>query len=147
MASFIRRLAKAAGLPGWKQISPHSCRQAWNTIARKKGADLEDRQRAMGHADPRTAQRYDRDKDSLDRPGGRRDLRQPAAAHPARPELSPRASAVGYPAASRPAAAVATIRAYGSSRSGENITVPTRSPTRTTATSVTIGSAASVSPS
>ncbi|MGN9915856.1 tyrosine-type recombinase/integrase [Micromonospora palomenae] len=67
VARFIRRLATAAGLPGWKQISPHACRHPWNTIARRKGADLEDRQRAMGHADPRTTQRYDRDKDSLDR--------------------------------------------------------------------------------
>ncbi|NYF56683.1 site-specific integrase [Micromonospora purpureochromogenes] len=66
VARFIRRLAKAADLPRWKQISPHSCRHAWN-MPRKKGADLEDRQRAMGHADPRTTQRYDRDKDSLDR--------------------------------------------------------------------------------
>ncbi|MEU5950215.1 site-specific integrase [Micromonospora sp. NPDC047465] len=67
VARFVRRLAKAAGMPNWQKITPHSCRHAWNTIARANGADLEDRQRAMGHADPRTTQRYDRDRDSLDR--------------------------------------------------------------------------------
>ncbi|MBM0201879.1 tyrosine-type recombinase/integrase [Micromonospora sp. STR1s_5] len=64
---FVRRLARAAGMPGWEKISPHSFRHAWNTIARQRGAELEDRQHALGHADPRTTQRYDRNRDSLDR--------------------------------------------------------------------------------
>ncbi|WP_431976051.1 tyrosine-type recombinase/integrase [Micromonospora haikouensis] len=67
VARFVRRLAKAAGMPNWQKISPHSFRHAWNTIARANGANLEDRQHALGHADPRTTQRYDRDRDSLDR--------------------------------------------------------------------------------
>ncbi|WP_157746489.1 tyrosine-type recombinase/integrase [Micromonospora inositola] len=62
----MKRLAKAAGMPNWQQISPHSFRHAWNTIARKKGSDLKDRQHALGHKDPRTTQRYDRDRDNLD---------------------------------------------------------------------------------
>ncbi|MEU7802614.1 tyrosine-type recombinase/integrase [Micromonospora arborensis] len=64
---FVRRLARAAGMPNWEKISPHSFRHAWNTIARQRKADLEDRQHALGHADPRTTQRYDRNRDSLDR--------------------------------------------------------------------------------
>jgi len=64
---FVRRLAKAAGMAGWEKISPHSFRHAWNTIARERGADLEDRQHALGHADPRTTQRYDRNRGALDR--------------------------------------------------------------------------------
>ena len=57
---FVKRVAKAAGLANWERISPHSFRHAWNTIARLLGAALEDRQFALGHADPRTTQRYDR---------------------------------------------------------------------------------------
>ncbi|MET8909495.1 tyrosine-type recombinase/integrase [Micromonospora sp. NPDC004551] len=64
---FVKRLAKAAGMPNWHQISTHSFRHAWNTIARDSGTDLEDRQHALGHKDPRTTQRYDRDRDNLDR--------------------------------------------------------------------------------
>lgn len=57
---FVRRLAKAAGLDNADRISPHSFRHAWNGMARKAGAALEDRQDAMGHRDPRTTRRYDR---------------------------------------------------------------------------------------
>ena len=67
VARFVRRIAKGAGLPAAAKISPHSFRHAWNTVAKQRGASLEERQHALGHADPRTTQRYDRARASLDR--------------------------------------------------------------------------------
>lgn len=67
----VRRLARSAGLTSWAKLSPHSLRHAFATIARDRGAALEDVQDAMGHADPRTTRRYDRDRYSL--------LRDPSA--------------------------------------------------------------------
>jgi integrase/recombinase XerD len=64
---FVRRAARAAGLPAADRITPHSFRHAWATVARERGASLEERQFALGHADPRTTQRYDRARASLDR--------------------------------------------------------------------------------
>jgi site-specific recombinase XerD len=64
---FVRRIAQAAGLPAADKITPHSFRHAWATIARERGASLEERQYALGHADPRTTQRYDRARQSLER--------------------------------------------------------------------------------
>lgn len=64
---FVQRVARDAGLPNWRNITPHSYRHAWNCTARERGAPLEDRQDAMGHADPRTTRRYDRNASSLDR--------------------------------------------------------------------------------
>ncbi|SCG50277.1 Site-specific recombinase XerD [Micromonospora echinaurantiaca] len=63
----VRRLARAAGIPAWAQLSPHSLRHAFATTARAEGVPLEDVQDAMGHADPRTTRRYDRDRHNLDR--------------------------------------------------------------------------------
>ncbi|WP_127500943.1 tyrosine-type recombinase/integrase [Actinoplanes solisilvae] len=63
----IRRLAAEAGLPGADKLSPHSLRHAFATTARSEGVALEDVQDAMGHADPRTTRRYDRDRHNLDR--------------------------------------------------------------------------------
>ena len=63
----VRRLAKAAGIPAWAKLSPHSLRHAFATTARAEGVPLEDVQDAMGHADPRTTRRYDRDRHNLDR--------------------------------------------------------------------------------
>ncbi|WP_428965458.1 tyrosine-type recombinase/integrase [Micromonospora fluostatini] len=63
----VRRLAQAAGLPAWAKLSPHSLRHAFATTARAEGVPLEDVQDAMGHADPRTTRRYDRDRHNLDR--------------------------------------------------------------------------------
>lgn len=65
VARFVRRVARAAGLPAAERISPHSFRHAWATLARERGASLEQRQYALGHADPRTTQRYDRARSSL----------------------------------------------------------------------------------
>jgi integrase/recombinase XerD len=63
----VRRLARAAGVPAWARLSPHSLRHAFATSARDEGVPLEDVQDAMGHADPRTTRRYDRDRHNLDR--------------------------------------------------------------------------------
>ena len=63
----IRRLAQQAGIAGWQRLSPHSLRHAFATTARAEGVPLEDVQDAMGHADPRTTRRYDRDRHNLDR--------------------------------------------------------------------------------
>jgi site-specific recombinase XerD len=63
----VRRLARAAGIAAWARLSPHSLRHAFATAARDEGVPLEDVQDAMGHADPRTTRRYDRDRSSLDR--------------------------------------------------------------------------------
>ncbi|GID92183.1 tyrosine-type recombinase/integrase [Amorphoplanes digitatis] len=63
----VRRLAREAGIEGWARLSPHSLRHAFATTARAEGVPLEDVQDAMGHADPRTTRRYDRDRHNLDR--------------------------------------------------------------------------------
>ncbi|MFC7533114.1 tyrosine-type recombinase/integrase [Actinoplanes sp. GCM10030250] len=63
----VRRLAKDAGINAADQLSPHSLRHAFATTARAEGVPLEDVQDAMGHADPRTTRRYDRDRHNLDR--------------------------------------------------------------------------------
>jgi integrase len=67
MFRLVRRLARVAGIPGWARLSPHSLRHAFATTARAEGVPLEDVQDAMGHADPRTTRRYDRDRHNLDR--------------------------------------------------------------------------------
>ena len=63
----VRRLAREAGIPSWERLSPHSLRHAFATAARAEAVPLEDVQDAMGHADPRTTRRYDRDRHNLDR--------------------------------------------------------------------------------
>lgn len=63
---FVRRLAHKAGLPNANKITPHSFRHAWNGMARRRGAQLEDRQWAMGHKDPRTTRRYDQNDSALE---------------------------------------------------------------------------------
>jgi integrase/recombinase XerD len=67
VARFVRRAARTAGIASADRITPHSFRHAWATLAREHGATLEERQYALGHADPRTTQRYDRARGSLDR--------------------------------------------------------------------------------
>jgi site-specific recombinase XerD len=63
----VRRLARVANIAAWERLSPHSLRHAFATSARAEGVPLEDVQDAMGHADPRTTRRYDRDRHNLDR--------------------------------------------------------------------------------
>jgi integrase/recombinase XerD len=64
----VQRLAKAAGLEG--QISPHSLRHTFATIALDAGTTLHDLQDSMGHADPRTTRRYDRARGTLAKAAG-----------------------------------------------------------------------------
>ncbi|MEV0899500.1 tyrosine-type recombinase/integrase [Actinoplanes sp. NPDC049802] len=63
----VRRLAADAGIASAGRLSPHSLRHSFATTARAEGVPLEDVQDAMGHADPRTTRRYDRDRHNLDR--------------------------------------------------------------------------------
>ena len=57
----------AAGLG---PLGPHSLRATFATLALRGGAKLQRVQYAMGHADPRTTERYDRSKDDLDDAAG-----------------------------------------------------------------------------
>ena len=63
----VRRLAREADLPHPDSITPHSLRHTFATLATERGADLDDLQDAMGHADPRTTRRYQRSARRLDR--------------------------------------------------------------------------------
>lgn len=63
----VRRLASEAGLPHPDTITPHSLRHTFATLATERGADLDDLQDAMGHADPRTTRRYQRSARRLER--------------------------------------------------------------------------------
>jgi site-specific recombinase XerD len=63
----VRRLARAAGIGAWEQLSPHSLRHSAITFALDAGAALRDVQDYAGHKDPRTTRRYDHSRDSLDR--------------------------------------------------------------------------------
>jgi site-specific recombinase XerD len=63
----VRRLARAAGIEAWDQLSPHSLRHSAITFALDAGTALRDVQDYAGHKDPRTTRRYDHARDSLDR--------------------------------------------------------------------------------
>lgn len=63
----VRDTAHCAGLNDPDSVTPHSLRHAFATLAREADVPLEDVQDAMGHADPRTTRRYDRDRHNLDR--------------------------------------------------------------------------------
>jgi site-specific recombinase XerD len=60
----VRRLARSGAIH--KTISPHSCRHGFVTAALDAGVALHTVQDAAGHADPRTTQRYNRARMSLD---------------------------------------------------------------------------------
>ncbi|MEJ7786173.1 MAG: tyrosine-type recombinase/integrase [Solirubrobacteraceae bacterium] len=60
----VRRLARAAGITA--AISPHSFRHSFVTNALDAGVPLHVVQDGAGHADPRTTQRYNRRRRSLD---------------------------------------------------------------------------------
>jgi site-specific recombinase XerD len=60
----VLRRAEAAGLGA--RITPHSLRHTFVTLALDGGAPLHKVQYAAGHADPRTTERYDRQKNNLD---------------------------------------------------------------------------------
>lgn len=63
----VRRLARAAGIESWKELSPHSLRHSAITFALDAGAQLRDAQDYARHRDPRTTRRYDHSRDTLDR--------------------------------------------------------------------------------
>ena len=63
----VRRLARAADLPAWRQLSPHSLRHSFATIYLDHGGNLRDLQDALGHASPTTTRRYDRNRHNLNR--------------------------------------------------------------------------------
>lgn len=65
--ALVRRLARTAGLPAADRVSPHSLRHSAAAAALDDGAALRDVQDFLGHADPRTTRRYDRNRGSLDR--------------------------------------------------------------------------------
>lgn len=58
IAKQVRRWAKAAGIQDADRISPHSLRHSFAVITTERGANLDQLQAAMGHADPRTTRRY-----------------------------------------------------------------------------------------
>jgi site-specific recombinase XerD len=60
----IRRRVDKAGVKA--NITPHSLRHTFITLALAGGAPLHKVQYAAGHADPRTTERYDRQRDNLD---------------------------------------------------------------------------------
>ncbi|GAA0529709.1 tyrosine recombinase XerC [Saccharopolyspora subtropica] len=55
----VQTLAERAGVPTPQRITPHSMRHAFNTIARERGAALEDRRDALGHSSAAITQLYD----------------------------------------------------------------------------------------
>ncbi|MGP4018867.1 tyrosine-type recombinase/integrase [Saccharopolyspora sp. 5N708] len=55
----VQRVAADAGVPMPQRITPHSMRHAFNTIARERGAALEDRRDALGHSSAAITQLYD----------------------------------------------------------------------------------------
>jgi integrase/recombinase XerD len=61
----LTRLCASAKLPAG--VTPHSLRHSFATEALHLGAALQDVQDALGHADPRTTRRYDRNRNRLDR--------------------------------------------------------------------------------
>lgn len=63
----VRSVARRAGIPSWDELSPHSLRHSFATLAFDYGVPLADVQDAMGHSDPRTTRRYDRSRHRLDR--------------------------------------------------------------------------------
>jgi integrase/recombinase XerD len=63
----VRGVARRGGVPSWSQLSPHSLRHSFATLAFDYGVPLADVQDAMGHTDPRTTRRYDRSRHRLDR--------------------------------------------------------------------------------
>jgi len=60
----VGRRVREAGIT--KNITPHSLRHTFVTLALAGGAPLHKVQYCAGHADPRTTERYDRQRDDLD---------------------------------------------------------------------------------
>ena len=69
-AKTLARLVKRAGID--KTITPHSLRHTHATLALDLKVPLRDLQDSLGHADPRTTRRYERDRDNLRRSSARK---------------------------------------------------------------------------
>lgn len=65
----VQRLAKAARIPAWAKITPHSLRHTCATNMLDAGVPIHVVQDQLGHEDLSTTQRYDRSRGSLDRSG------------------------------------------------------------------------------
>jgi len=68
----IRRLGRRAGVPQAEQLSPHSLRHTAITHLLDDGAALHEAQDFAGHADPRTTQIYNHNRQNLDGHGSYR---------------------------------------------------------------------------
>ena len=55
----VKRAAKNAGLPKWKDVYPHCLRKAFESTLRNPGLDLKDQEFLMGHILPGTMDTYD----------------------------------------------------------------------------------------
>lgn len=64
----VQRLARLANIED--QISPHSLRHSFATIALDAGVSLHSLQDSMGHADPGTTRRYDWARNNLQKSAG-----------------------------------------------------------------------------
>jgi integrase/recombinase XerD len=72
IGKLIRRIAKAAAIPSWAKLTPHSLRHSFVTLSLDAGAALRDVQDAAGHANANTTRAYDRNRGNLRRhPAGR----------------------------------------------------------------------------
>jgi site-specific recombinase XerD len=63
----LARVAREAGVPNFERITPHSSRHTFNTVAKERGATLEDRRDALGHSSASVTQLYDHAPLSLER--------------------------------------------------------------------------------
>ena len=81
----MRRLAGRAGLPDdlTGRLGPEAMRHSFATLYLDAGGSLSELQEVMGHADPRTTRRYDRERQPPSRPPG--DLLAAYLSTPARP--------------------------------------------------------------
>jgi integrase len=68
----MRRLAAQAGLPDdlTGHLGPEAMRHSFATLYLDAGGSLSDLQEVMGHADPRTTRRYDRERQAPGRSPG-----------------------------------------------------------------------------
>lgn len=79
----LQRVGRKAGIASADLLKPHTLRHAFITESLEAGIPLQTVQDAVGHADPRTTQRYNRRRRSLDsHPGYRLAANIPAAAPP-----------------------------------------------------------------
>lgn len=62
----VRRVAVAAAIPDPGRVTPHALRHTFATLALDRQTPLNVLQASLGHADPRTTMRYDRNRNRLD---------------------------------------------------------------------------------